>query len=535
MKIPVDLQPQALLVHPTALARHLQNICMSDPSQDNLSSVNLHILHQAHTEAIPCSVYRVWLFIACRNSPHLLSGALRDRQSAQVRTAGIQVLRHIFHRSSWKESGWDPLGGAQGIKAILDGLPLAEVHWFVKVICQSRQGSSRKLLATCFEELVALIESSDPWTTRSLSPFLAPLHARCTSKKVTDVLRSGIPSSQIFLRDVCRLHTHLLRQIAIGGVEVPPHVRRHILEECADMLLGSNEAYAPVHATDIPPGISPGLRFGVDLLSQIRTSEPNLRTRGVLIRQWTGKILSMAIRRHLPFDSTLLIISSSLDMCRAADPSNWLSQDLPIEVIRCWSMVRFGHSGDKGPFHAAMKKTHRSSPSRPRAVHRVALERCLVEQVLQIMDERLSVQPRRADFTRHLTQLLSNVHIDGRFEFLQLFCRHSPTLSFDLTAWPPSDEERKLTPVWDHCVLSMLPLSSSKILFKRLLHIHHRDTFLPSDVMEQNSWALSWEQQCFLWASWECSTAKASHDFPVTLKGICKSNCVCMCGNKKPR
>lgn len=508
---------------------------MSDPSQDNLSSVNLYILHQTHTEAIPCYVYRVWLFIACRNSPHLLSGALRDRQSAGVRKAGIRVLRHIFHRSSWKESRWDALGGAQGIKAILDGLPLAEVHWFVKAICQGGQGSSRELLATCFEELVALIESPDPWTTRSLSPLLAPLYAHCTPKKVTEVLRSGIPSSQIFLRDVCRLHPHLLRQIAMGAVEVPPHVRRHILEECADMLLDSNEAYAPVHATELPPDISPGLRFGVDLLSQIGTSEPSLRTRGILIRQWTGKILSIAIRRRLPFDSTILIISSSLDMCRAADSSNWLSQDLPIQVIRCWSMVRFGASGDKGPFYPAMKKILGSSPSRPRAVHRAALERCLVEQVLQIMDERLSVKPKQADFTRHLTQLLSNVHIDGRLEFLQLLSRHAPTLNFDLAAWPPSAEERKLIPVWEHRVLCLLPLHRSKILFQRLLQIHHCDTFLPSDVLEQNLWALSWEQQCSLWASWECSTAKASHDFPVTLKGICKSNCVCVCGNKKSR
>lgn len=32
MKIPVDLQPQVLLVHPAALAKHLQIIFMSDPS-----------------------------------------------------------------------------------------------------------------------------------------------------------------------------------------------------------------------------------------------------------------------------------------------------------------------------------------------------------------------------------------------------------------------------------------------------------------------------------------------------------------------
>lgn len=165
------------------------------------------------------------------------------------------------------------------------------------------------------------------------------------------------------------------------------------------MLLASNEAYAPVHDTEIQSGISPGLKFGVDLLSHIIASEPDLRASGTLIRQWTVKILRLAIRRSLPFDSILPIISSSLEMRRAVDSSNWLSQYPPIEVIRCWTMVRFGVSGDKGPLHPALKKARASSPSRPRAVNQGALERCLVEQVLQTRDERLSVQPKQGDFT----------------------------------------------------------------------------------------------------------------------------------------
>ncbi|CAI7624306.1 unnamed protein product [Penicillium glandicola] len=520
MDIPVDLQPRELLIHPAALAQHLQTILMSDPSQEGLSSINSHILHQAHTEAIPYSVYQVWLFIAYQHSPHLLSGALRDRESAAVRIAGIKVLRHIFRKPLWKTYGWDSLGGAQGMKDIIDGLPLAEVRLFIKAISQDSQGPNKRFLATCIDELVALIESSNTWNTRSLSSYVAPLYARCTSEKVIKILRSGIPSSPKFYRDVGRLHPNLLRQAAIGVVEVPPHRRLYILETCANILLRSNKEYAPVHATEIQSGISPGLAFGVDLLLQINTSEPDLRANWTLIRQWTEQVVSLAIRRGLPFDSILYIIRSSLEISRAVNYSYWSSQHLPTHVIRCWSMVRFGVSGDKWPFYPAMKNAQASSPSRPRAVNQAALERCLIEQVLQIKDERLSVQPKQADFTRQLTQLLSNVHIDGRFEFLRLLCRHAPTLGFDLSAWPPSEEERKLIPVWEHSVLSMLPMSSSKALFQRSLQIHHCDTILPSDLVEKNSWALSWEQQCLLWARWEYSTAKSTDDFLVTQKAL---------------
>lgn len=523
MQVPEDLQPRALLVHPAALAKHLQTILLSDPSQENLSSINSYILHQIHTEAVSSFVYKVWLFIACQHSPHFLFGALRDQKSAGVRLAGSRALRHIFRKPSWKTRGWDTLGGAQGINALLEGLPLAEVRCFVQAMSP---GSGKELFATCIDDLVALIDSSDTWNTRSLSTYVAPLYARCTAKKVTEILRSGILGSRVFYHDLGRYHPHLLRQIAIGTVEVRPKVRHHILDTCANVLLQSNEAYVPIHATDIQSDISPGLTFGLDLLSHIRANEPDLRTNRTLIRRWTELIVRLAIRRNLPFDSILRIISSSLEMCRVAGSSDWLSQYLPVEIIRCWSLARFGPSINQGPFHPTMKKARASSPSRPRAVNQAALERCLIEQVVQIRDERLSVQRKQAEFSRQLCQLLSYVHSDGKLEFLQLLCRHAPTLNFDLTVWPPSEEERKLLPIWEYRVLKMLPVSSSKALFQRLLQMHHCDTYLPSDLLERNSWELLWENQCSLWANWERSAAETSGDFPVTLKGMSKNRIV---------
>jgi hypothetical protein len=367
------------------------------------------------------------------------------------------------------------------------------------------------------DELMYLIDSSDSWTSRSLSSHVARLYAHCSPKKVTEVLRSGIPKSQTFYQDLGQLHPRLLRQIAISAVEVDRKVRRHILNNFAKVLLGSNEAYAPIHATEIHSNIPPGLRFGEDLLSQIRMKEPKLLDDKDLIRQWTEDVLSLAIRSNVPFGTILHLISTCLEMCRAADTKSWILPSLPGLVIRCWSTAKFGVY--KEPFYSFCRKVQLSSPSQPKAIDQTALEDCLIQHVLQTRDERVSAQPRQANLSLLLNGMLLDVHIDGRLEFLQLFCKHSPTLNFDLEAWPPSEEERKLIPIWEHCVLGVLPVSSSMALFRRSLHIHQHDKFLPDDLLKQNSWALTWEQQCSLWARWESSIPEASNDFPVTRKG----------------
>ncbi|KAJ5764848.1 hypothetical protein N7520_004407 [Penicillium odoratum] len=527
MEIPVDLQPQALLVHPTALAEHLQTILAKDPSRENLNSINSHILHQTHIGAIPSFVYLVWLFIAYRHLPHLVSLALRDQISAGVRKAGIKVVRHIFQNPLRRVYGWDQLGGVQGIKAILDGLSLAEVRFFVKAISKGSQNSDKNVPATNFDELANLIQESDNWTSRSLRRHLAPLFARCSSTKVTELLRSGILISHKFGRYVNRSQQHmdLLRQMAIGKVETPLHVHRYILEIWGEMLVQSKKPYVPIHATKYDANISSGLKFGMDLLSNFKASKSDPWSSNTLIRQWTQRIIKLAISQRLPFDSLLLIIVSSLEMWRDGDSSLWPLQYLPQEFIRFWSMARFGKLGPDGPFGTTMKEAEKLFSSRLEPANQAALELCLVEQVLHDNNQRPSALPFSSSYTARLDGLLSNkllsyVHIDGRFEFLQLLCKHSPYLNFDLTVWPPSEEERKLVPVWKYNVLSILPKHGAKALFQRSLEIHKCNTFLSEEVLESNPCGLDWEQQCRLWATWESLNSKRSESFSVTLKAF---------------
>ncbi|KAJ5898869.1 hypothetical protein N7495_003613 [Penicillium taxi] len=497
-----DLQPVALLLHPAALTKHLQIILKSDSSTKSINAINSHILHLAHTEAVPHSVYRVWLSNACKYEPTLLYGALRD-QAAGVRIAAIKIISNIFTKPSRKERGWDSLGGAQGIKEILDGLPLVEVSSFVKAICQGGYNAGgRDLLATCFDELVALIDASDTWTSRSLSSYVAPLYSRCTSKKVAEILNSEATSPDKFYRDASRLHPNLFRQVAIGVVKSDPRKQIKILQDCAEILVASKEAYNPVYSTKIQSEIfSPGLRFGVDILSYMKTIEPEF-CKGNMPRQWITLVLNLAIRRGVPFDTIMPIIKCGLDISRLVSSHNWLDSPLAKDVVRCWSMIRFGTFKDIPPFHPVMTKTHAASPSRPSAVNEVALEQILLDQVLNLEDHGLS-ENMQANLIDRLTRLLNNVHSQGRLQLLQLVCKHAPNLNFDLTAWPPSEKERELFPIWDYRILALLDPGHSKVLFQRQLKIHSCETFLSNTLIKQNSWNMSWELQCTLWASWE--------------------------------
>lgn len=230
------------------------------------------------------------------------------------------------------------------------------------------------------------------------------------------------------------------------------------------------------------------------------------------IHSWIELVLGQAIRKKLSLPSIMPILKSSLELCRSRNPSKWLSQSLPKEVIQFWSIARFGRVG--GCPNGLANLFQRRPRSGLMEAHKIALEQCLIQQVLQVKDDDLTIRSRREGFTRTVTKLLSLVDMNGRLEFLQLLCQHSPTLDFDLTAWPPTEKERQLVPVWDYGVLCTLSPESSNLLFKRSLYLYRCDEFLPSsDVGNRHTWDLSWDEQCLLWATWEFSAAQDNDTF----------------------
>ncbi|KAL4749470.1 hypothetical protein BDW72DRAFT_214059 [Aspergillus terricola var. indicus] len=466
------LQPRALLAPRRTLGAHLHTLTAADATIENLTIIDRCILDQIHIEAIPSSVYGVWLPLTCRYTTHFTVAALTN-PSRGVRLAARRFAHRLFRSSHWKERGWDVLGGAQGIKGILDRLPLAEARLVLKLIfgrCQTIP--DRKVVSVCIDEFLDLVEDTDPWSSRTLLPHVSHLYAYCSAKRVEDMLRSQSPKCSELLEYMSRFHTPLLRRIAVGRVNVPKDVRRKTLQRCQTALLRSKEPYDPICYQHMQTALAlpPGLLFGMDLLTALESDSETL---------------------------------SNHELEHKA--SDWLSRALSRDIVQFWSISHFG----------------RTRPLKDLSAYQVELEDCLIKRVLQVKDESFQNQgEKRRQFSRTLNDLLCLLDIRGRKEFLQLVCRHSPTLEFDLATWPPSQREQELMPCWDMNVLGRLRPDDSESLFSRSLHIYHCEEFLPSsDGRNPHLKMPSWEEQCLLWARWESASPKRK-GFPITLKAL---------------
>lgn len=518
MGIPEVLLPQ----HPSVLASHFRSLVNDNPSLGNINAINDSLLNLIHREAISPSAYRVWLPIALRHSSHFLPAALRDTVSAGVRKSAIRVLRSLSHNPRWKVQGWDHLGGAAGIRDVLDTLPIAEVKQFVGVIAGYSYCSSREQAAACFEELLALVERSEDSSRRSLSKYMRPLRAHCSRQNVIELLASSPPDLGHFLIRLAPLHTDILRQAVTGAIHMPLEVRLEIIIVCNDVLMGSKNDYVPRYATgkEFQSDFSPGFAFSMDLLPVLVTeSEIKARISAHQIHKWIQSTLRLAIVRKLPLEHVLIFVRGSLPLYRSKCP-DWLINDIPREIIRWWSIAKVGSSGDSGS-NSIMEKVQRRHEPRPTVAHQEILKKLVVEEVLQQKDDKLDVQRRRYDFTRTVVGLLSLVGRECRIELLWLICKHSPFLNFDIRTVTPSEREVQLVPVWDYAVLQKLPPGDAKYLFSRSLSIYHCDEFLPSPgEVGREPWSLSWKEQCFLWADAEIATAQTIDDLVMTQKLI---------------
>ncbi|KAJ5731328.1 uncharacterized protein N7483_005836 [Penicillium malachiteum] len=510
--IPSALQPQMLLGSPRNLYEHLHSLINNDPSIENLTSINSCLLTQIHKEAVPPAIFKIWLFLIYPHCPHLVSDALRDTSSG-VRKAGVAVAAARFFRGSdWKENGWDLLGGAKGIKDILDTLPLTEVRLLLKAISRHvGSAANRQLAMECIEELIDLVEKSDDWTMRPLKDQVAFLYGYCTKERLATFLSSSPWSRNTcaVLHSASLLHTSILREIAVGALQVPSDVRRGVLDFCWQSLLYSEEAYISTTDDQSASVLPPGLAFGLDLLITM-SREPKLQN-GNQVYCWIKWIVGLAIRKRPPPRSLFLILHTALSLCRSTEFQNWLRKSIFNDIVALWSTARFGDVGTFSQVGLASKVLKKKC-SRNLPGYCSSFEQILIQDELQIESEELPTNPKIGSFFPTLVTLVTIVKREGRFEFLKLLCQHSPTLAFDITSFPSSEKEKELIPIWSYDLLHTLPLQSSRLLFDRSLYPREGEFILDTDF-------LSWGNQCNLWAYWEAACDKRHEDFPVTRKG----------------
>ncbi|KAL2853654.1 hypothetical protein BJX68DRAFT_265117 [Aspergillus pseudodeflectus] len=303
---------------------------------------------------------------------------------------------------------------------------------------------------------------------------------------------------------------------------MPKDVRVKVLQRCRDAMLQSKEAYEPIYFgldKEEHPVMSPGLVFGIDLLMAVE-KEPSLHDY-YEIEAWVDTMLKNAICGRLPFKSILLIINHGLSALLAtalartgSSGTGWLSRPLSEVVIQFWSISRFGRVDG---FPKGVVATYRKNwRLKSLSAHQVALEQCLIQKVLQTEDQSFNAQKDRPQFMVRVRSLLSLVDSKRRLKLLQMLCKYSPSLGFDLTCWPPSKKEQELMPFWHLDILNKLLLPDSKSLFGRSLCIHKCEDFLPSSSSLK---VPSWEKQCLVWVSWESLDPKGT-GFRITRNAI---------------
>lgn len=516
-----QLQPKTLLQFtPSELAKHFQSLVK--PHGEHVDAINSRLLGLIYKEALPTPVYHIWFNIAVRYSPHLLQAALRDQVSCGVRKAGIKAVARDFHSQHWKDA-WDALGGATGLKDIMEDLPLEEVRLLSVAISKCKNMPDLDVSAACIEDLSRLLdETRNKSTQRTMSAQLAPLLDLCSDSFIVRYL-SDSPLESVAdlqrLRNLARMRPGLLRKIAVGSVAFPLDGRVKIIEEYIEALARAQEPYAPVHlpADILSSNLPSGMVFCLDLV-HVGFADSALKTRiQRVLPQHIHETLDVEVRRRVEFDHILVFCEHVVRSYSGGDKS-WKGGDNPLfkHIIRYWSVARSRVASIASPC-----SQHRTHPS---AKHTEALESLLIQVIGQIPQPTLDVRKDRTEFDSRVKHPLGEISREARFPFIKLFCRHAKFLDIDLDVWPPSERETHLFPAWDLSLLRSLPAADAELLFKRSLAINDCDEFLPpQEEVPGNGNRISWSEQCVLKAGWESHDANA-HNFPLTHKGI---PCLC--------
>lgn len=513
------LQPHRLLrLDQAEIITHFKDLINKDPSPAHIDQINSHLRHLIHAQALPATVYFPWLHLALRHSPPLLSEALRDPVSYSIRGAAIQALSQVFHSKEWKNKGWDVLGGADGIsKIITDDLSLDEVKRVSKAIARCRHMGDRATIASSIEELLRKLGHESSSSNRSLLLAVARLYPLCSEAFVAALLATSPETSSTtwLLSHIAPLHTGLLREIAVGRVSSSRHVRKSILDGCRKVLITSPAGYSSVEHGRLGGVLPPGLLFCLDLYDLLAERDVEVHDHESYIKD----CIRLAERKHLPFQSILQFFQGLATVVPKIWKTGLLRTTLTLELLRCWSVARFGSPGSE---RVVMKRSmHPEHPSHPRPEHGDALESTLVNLLEQNQDTDLNPQKHWNAFMRIVKQTFKHVAPNARLPFLELLCRHSEYLfkgagyefSFDVKKSPPRDKERHILPRWDYNILRLLPAADGYVLFDRMLAIHACKDFVP--VEDGQDGDLSLGQQCRLKTQWE---AQGAEDFPVTRK-----------------
>ncbi|GFF36796.1 hypothetical protein IFM51744_03239 [Aspergillus udagawae] len=524
MDLQTQLEPRFLLQKaPPAIARHFQDLIKSGSA--DIHAINTHLLSQVHSESIPLVVYEIWFPLAIKHAPELLHGALTDPISCGVRKTSIHALRRMFHSRKWKDT-WDFLGGAAGIKEIIDNLPMTEVKRLASVITDIKFQGNREVISTCVEELLRLVAQSDRMTGRLISPALAPLTQLCSESYVLGYLKRQHQQDDPFqrrLEELGSLHLDLLRRIVVGTVEASEDLRAKVFSSQPQALVRSQQEYVPVYLPpDMPADVHPGMAFCLDVVHALSANAGFKRSISSHIPDLIDATLKLAAKKESALHVVLKFVKHILPTYFQHSEQRWyMESSLPCEIVRWWSIARTGKIRYKWRFWLQSIFSHHGAKCF--SPHLELLEDLLLQTLRQQADRKFNVRKNPKEFRNNLGRYVCDIPMEERLTFIKFLCRNLPSINVDLNTWPPSERESQLLPYWKEATLRDLPTSDAKWLFGRMLAIHGCEEFLPDpDGASADEDQMTWTDQCLLKIDWELDE-DTSGQLPITRKALAES------------
>ncbi|KAF7176130.1 hypothetical protein CNMCM7691_001606 [Aspergillus felis] len=505
MDLQTQLEPRLLLQKaPSAIARHFRDLIKSESA--DIYAINTHLLSQVHSESIPLIIYEIWFPLAIKHAPELLHGALTDRISCGVRKTSMHALRRMFHSRQWKDT-WDSLGGAAGIKEIIDNLAMSEVKQLALVITAIGYQGSCEVISTSVEELLHLVAESDRVTGRSISLTLAPLIRLCSESYVLAYLGRQGPQGDLRLAEIGRFHLDLLRRISVGTVQVSEGLRVQVFSSQMKDLVRSQQEYEPVHLPpDMPADVHPGMAFCLDMVHAVSANASFKNRIGTTVAISIQATLKLATKKGCSLDHVLRFLKHVLPAYveHREKGAVWASRPdrLRHEILRWWSIARAENIPFKESFW--LKRLLRNNDAKIFSLHLELLEDFILQMLRQQADRKSNVRGDPTEFYKNLNDYLCEIPAEVKLAFIKLLCRKLPSI----------DNKE---------ILQRLPTSDAKWLFSRMLAIHGCEEFLPDpDYASPNGNRMTWTEQCLLKIDWE-TDEDASGQLPVARKVLAES------------
>lgn len=484
----------------------------------------------------------------------MLPIALRDPVSRGVRKAGILVLSRSLIGDGWKRT-WDAVGGARGLREIIEFLPVIQVRLLAggigkcvkgPVVTGGEKGQERErqwLPSGFVEELVGLLlpslvtssslssegrkddDSGDgDGMQRTLSTQLLPLFRACSSSFL-ETLFSQASSEKFLLRQLMpwlvKHHTDLLRRIAVGRARVHPDIRASVCGNwnCIVELIASLQPYQAEHVPDDiidVPSIPPGMGFCFDLIysfNQDNSANVDAGRRRVYMK-YVNHTIDIAAGRKTPFEAILALLDQGLSGYDDKFDQSFAPLEDPLikTLIKYWSVSAFGEvriTKENIVIHPSkLDKLQHNNPSRPKPQHREALEALLV-RFLRNFSQDLS---RMRRFWSNFSQLVAGLFYDvvivpaARLPLVKLLCKNIPAIDVDLDVFPPSQGELLLLE-WDLDFLSSFPAADARALYERFLKRREQDI---GPKFAEDVW---YGKEGLLRVKWEAEEARSGRDW----------------------